>query len=520
MKKLLSLAAALLCTSFSFGQPVMKVIPEPQRFHYMTENGKYMFTISQGLIGIYDTETDKYKELQPIIAGVNGDRDISNNLGLGNSATNDGFMVGNYDNKPAIYDIENGTEWTMLGLKDADHGYATANAITPSRKYITGYTMTGAGMNDGLMTKPLLWTLKDDGTYGDGEDLPYPKKDFTGVPPLYILPNCISDDGTVISGQIVLFDNGCLPIVWRKAQDGTWTYEVYDKNLCAPGTVFPEIPKYTAVEPNIYDYMTEEGIAAYKQDSTAYEDSVLAAEAGLSDWPIYWPDPVNYMGDQRDEYDAAWNKYADEDAAWGDALQAYRDVFYKEVTLDFYPQNELWMSGNGKYYATTSYYEYVTGNSVLFTIGDTLAREKFEDGLYGVCVTNDGDLFVSDDNTAYVYPAGSKDKVSLPDWLRSKGETEAADWLEKNVSTGTAICSGDGRVISGYAPSASGFESWIIKLDGNTTGITDATANKGGNRVKVYDLQGRFIKEGEASDAKAGLKKGIYVIDNRKVVVK
>lgn len=520
MKKLLSLAAALLCTSFTFGQPIMKKIPEQIRFHYMTENGKYMFNIEQGFIGIYNTETDEYTAINPVVAGVTGDRDMGNDLGMGNSATNDGFMVGGFDNRPAIRHIENDTEWTFLSTKHEFKGYGVANAITNDRKYIIGYVMSGKGVG-AAMTIPLIWTLKGDGTYGDAEDLPYPEKDFTGAAPKYILPNCISEDGTVIAGQIQLLDNFCQPIVWRKAQDGAWTYEVYDKDLCKPGVEFPEISENTAVEPNIYDYMTQEGAAAYDQDLKEYEDSLWAANTGESTkWPEYWPDPKLYMGDQLEAYNTAWDKYVADDLAWREQLREYRKVFYAEVTPDFYPQNGVWLSTNGKHYATTSEYNYSVGNSVLFTVGgETLERQKFSDGLRGFCVTNDGDFFVSDMGTAYVYPAGSKDKVTLPDWLRLKGETEAAGWLESNVSTGTAICSGDGRVISGFTGGSSGAQSWIIKLDGNTTGIADATADDD-SRVKVYDLQGRFVKEGAASDVKTGLRRGIYIINNKKVVIK
>lgn len=519
MKKLLSLAAALLCTSFTFGQPVMKKIPVQIRFHYMTENGKYMFNVEQGFIGIYNTETDEYTAIEPIIAGVTGDRDMGNDLGMGNSATDDGLMAGGFDNRPAIRDIENGTEWTFLSTKHEFKGYGCANAITNDRKYIIGYVQSGKGVG-ATMTIPLIWTLKGDGTYGDAEDLPYPAKDFTGAAPKYILPNCISEDGTVIAGQILLLDNFCQPIVWRKAQDGTWTYEVYGKDLCKPDVEFPEITENTAVEPNIYDYMTQESAAAYDQDTKEYQDSTLAYNTGQSTkWPEYWPDPKLYMGDLLDDYNTAWDKFAADDLAWSEQLRAYRNVFFANVTPDFYTQNGVWLSTNGKHYAATSEYNYAQGNSVLFSVGETMERQKFEDKLRGVCVTDDGDLFVTDFSTAYVYPAGSKDMLTLPDWLRLKGETEAAEWLEKNVSTGTAICSGDGRVISGFTGGSSGAQSWIIKLDGNTTGIADATADDD-SRVKVYDLQGRFVKEGAASEVRTGLRRGIYIINNKKVVIR
>lgn len=96
----------------------------------------------------------------------------------------------------------------------------------------------------------------------------------------------------MIAAQLMRQDNECLPMVYRKAEDGTWTYEVYDKGLCEEGLEFPEFPTEEPVEPSYYDYMTPEQIDAYRQDSTEYEDSCWAYNIGEStEWPVYYPDP-------------------------------------------------------------------------------------------------------------------------------------------------------------------------------------------------------------------------------------
>ena len=127
----------------------------------------------------------------------------------------------------------------------------------------------------------------------------------------------------------------------------------------------------------------------------------------------------------------------------------------------------------------------------MFTVDETLKLHDYEDKLYGNCVTNDGDFFVSNLSTAYVYPANSTEKITLIDWLKSKGEDEAAEWLS-NIETGTAICSGDGRVISGFYGIPGKYDSWLIKLDDTPTGITDIEQS-GNSHVKAYDLQGRIV---------------------------
>lgn len=511
MKKLLLLAAVLLCGGSTFAQTMME-IPVEGSFHAMSDNGKYMVTtITSGEIGIYNTETGEYQKY--------ANSAMSYMLGIGNMVTNDGFVVGNVNEQAAILDIENKT-WTPLGLKEGDENrYTQASCISQSGEYIIGYVSTGGGFCS-TMYVPVMWTRGSDGTYGVYEELPYPEEDFSGAMPKYILPNCISDDGTVIAAQILMQDNYCLPLVYRKAQDGTWTYEMYDKDLCEPGTVFPDFPDYYPEAPDSYDYLTSEGRAAYAQDSIEYVDSVAAYRSGQSDtYPSYYPTHENYMtAENLAEYQSARAGYEADYTVYSEKLRAYRLFFAENVTPNFYSQNSVWLSPNGKYYATTKCDWAASGDAAMLTIGDELEKKEYDDNMFGYCVTNDGDLFVSDKTTAYVYPADGSGRVTLVDWLRSKGETEAADWLS-DKTTGIAICSGDGRVISGSYKATGCYKTWIIKLDGVSTGITDVDA-EGNAQVKVYDLQGRFIGEGPEGEVTKGLKRGIYIVGNRKVVVR
>ena len=514
MKRLLSLAAALTFAGLATAQTMVE-INDGLRYHAMSENGKYMLNVSQGYIGIYDTETGEYKECSDPMTAYD--------LGAGNMVTNDGILVGCMDGEPAVYDITNNT-WTRLGMEEEDKDmYAMANAITPSHSHIIGYVTTGNDFGK-LGIKPVIWTLKDDGTYGGYEELPYPEKDFTGTAPQYILPNCISADGNTIAAQLVMQDNDCLPMTYRRAQDGTWTYHVYDEGLCEPGLEFPEYPESQPVKPDAYAYMTEDETAAYRQDSIEYQDSIKAYRSGQSTViPTYYPRPQDYMADgARAEYDNAMALYNEEAIEYSENLMAFREFYSDNVKSNFYGQNAVWLSTNGKYYSTTGRKNHITGDAALITVDGTELHD-YEDGLYAQCVTNDGDLFVSDNVTAYVYPAGSTERVTLVEWLRMKGEGKAADWLS-GINTGVAICSGDGRVISGHygsATSLEGVNSWIIKLDGIPTGIDEITDDADpAAPVKVYDLQGRLIKECPRAEATDGLTKGVYIIGNKKVAVK
>lgn len=506
MKKILTLVIALASTCMTFGQ-MMKDIPVERRFHAMSENGKYLASVDQGYIGIYNSETDEYKTFEnPDEGGYD--------LGLGNSLTNDGYLCGAMYGAPAILNIETG-EWTRLPMAAGD-GFSNANAMTESHKYVIGYTQTNNEFGHTNII-PILWTQNEDGTY-TREELPYPEKDFTGVAPKYILPNCISDDGTVIAAQIVLWNsNECLPLVYRKTEDGTWTYELYDKGLCEEGLEWPEFPTHEPEVPNGYDYMTEEALAKYKNDSTAYEDSLWQYQIGEIDVrPTYWPDPKNYMGDMLDEYNEAWNTYVEEYGIFDEKLSTYRSFFYENVKSNFFTQNAVWLSPNGKYYATTYKKDYIVGDAALITIGDeNMELRDYHDGSNGYGVSNDGDFFTG----AGVYAAGSDTRTSVAEWLRAKGETAAADWLSERTE-GTVICSGDGRVLSGWTGIPGAYSSWIIRLDYIPTGITDVNTAENTGNVKVYDLQGCFIKEAPAANATDGLAKGIYIINNKKVIVK
>ena len=500
-----------MCTCIMSSQ-TLKEIPVKQAFDAMSNNGKYMINFqSSAIIGIYNTETDEYQEYS--------DPTISYSRGLGNMVTNDGYLVGAVNNKPSVLDIENKT-WTPLELKDKDKDTGTAHAITQSRKYIAGYINIPGTSFGQLMGKPVIWTLKDDGTYGTYEELPYPEKDFTGAVPKYILINCISDDGTIIAAQIMMQDNDCLPLIYRKTQDGTWSYEVYDKGLCEPGLEFPEFPGASPREPEITDYMTEKEMAAYEKALAAYEDSIAKYyNHEIEKMPGYKPEKEYYISEEsKKQYEKDYGDYLAESTAYSEKLRKYRLFVYENVTPNYYAQNSVWLSPNGKYYATTCRKNTITEDAAMITIDDNTELHDFKDGLLGYCVTDEGDLFVSDKTTAYVYPAGSTTHITLIDWLKSKGETEAAEWLS-NSNTGIAICSGDGRVISGYSKMPGGYTSWIIKLDETPTGIT-GIEQSGNSHIKAYDLQGRIAAEGEYNEVRNNLKRGIYIINGRKVVVK
>lgn len=69
-------------------------------------------------------------------------------------------------------------------------------------------------------------------------------------------------------------------------------------------------------------------------------------------------------------------------------------------------------------------------------------------------------------------------------------------------------------------PEVSGAKTLSLDFtDGETTGIEDATISFGNKGVKVYSLQGNQIATA-SSMSELHLSNGIYIINNKKVVIK
>lgn len=65
--------------------------------------------------------------------------------------------------------------------------------------------------------------------------------------------------------------------------------------------------------------------------------------------------------------------------------------------------------------------------------------------------------------------------------------------------------------------------AWVITLKGiksSSTGIQDITSAKAGSKGNIYDLSGRVIKKQATTADLASLSKGIYILNNKKYVVK
>ena len=98
-------------------------------------------------------------------------------------------------------------------------------------------------------------------------------------------------------------------------------------------------------------------------------------------------------------------------------------------------------------------------------------------------------------------------------------------YTETDLAEGSAFVRGLRRVrpFEAYMTIDSGgsaTRSISIFGDGNTTGIMDILTSESDDTIKVYSLSGALLKQGKRDEVIKNLPKGIYIISNKKVVVK
>lgn len=70
--------------------------------------------------------------------------------------------------------------------------------------------------------------------------------------------------------------------------------------------------------------------------------------------PEYKPEKSYYASDEENNlFKEAWDKYLEDNNAFSDQLKVFRTFYYEHVTPNFYAQNSVNLSANGKYYSTT-----------------------------------------------------------------------------------------------------------------------------------------------------------------------
>lgn len=312
-----------------------------QRF---SPDGKYAISAIEGTVLLLNLDTEEHEAFEG--DGIS----IGYNCGIGNCMANGGIFVGTTTGNDAAY--YNGSEWVQLKVPHPELVNG-AHGITPDGSVICGGIGTAAVSvdTDAIMSVPCIWTRGEDGTYGDPVVLPHPTKDFTGRVPQYVTARYISDDGTVVAGQVRDFSGFIQePVVYTKGTDGEWSYTMIHPELFNPGSyVFPEFPGDGPITPTLESFMTEEEIAAYNK---AVEDWTAS---GTWDYDKY-PNLNDFASEESQaKYAGAMEEFEIEFKEWEAKNTAFMEVFQKCLeTAPEFTFNNVFLSADGKRYLTST----------------------------------------------------------------------------------------------------------------------------------------------------------------------
>lgn len=166
--------------------------------------------------------------------------------GQGRDVTDDGMVVGNFDNG------ENGTYnvagyykdgvWNALPLSDQLIGTSTANRVSPDGKYIGGTQFCyDAGSEIGGRYYPCLWT-RDDAT---GEYLLDMYNDIDLPDHQGFLTNAMSDDGRIFAGRLYCGSSSMVPALIVDGQPKFFnTFETRIEPFEYKGEIIGEFEEY------------------------------------------------------------------------------------------------------------------------------------------------------------------------------------------------------------------------------------------------------------------------------------
>lgn len=445
-KTLLSLACAALFCGTASAQLYEKY--EGALLSNMSPDGKYVVEDNNGVITLMDRE-DGENWIFTDETGM-----VYYGFGLGTPLNNKGMLVGN-NGAEAVYWLD-GEMHVLPQPTGTDAGMNGANAISADGKYIVGdlaYDNVEFGGED-CMTYPVLWTLQDDGTYVC-EKLPAPTKDFTGRNPQYVMANDISDDGSVIIGQVRDYTGRfCYPVVYKKNSKDEWEYTECTSLIIRSQEAINNLPEYpTEVSyPDVITYMTDSDKAAYNAAVTEYSDKYDQYTSGLIPWdsvPTY-PTYAMFLTDNKAKWQADSIAYEEAADSYMDNWEAYQTALDAAVTGKSYSFNGLHLSRNGKYLAVSiveedpdSDPEFGGGSFYHPTVIDLTTDDlkhyiSDENDSYATSITDDGTLVVASPVMEYtrqsgILKLGEKKSTSFADYLADR-DPDALAFLKKNFT--------------------------------------------------------------------------------------
>ena len=424
------------------------------KYHVMSDDGVYVAEANSGELSVRNRLTNA----QYFVHHVNETDPISI-TGKGHCISAKGTLVGT-DGVNACYWVRGGLKIDLPKPSYAGTTMASGSSITDDDKYIAGTLATTVAFGaDGLMSFPVLWTKQANGTYAY-EEVPFPRKDFTGRDPQFVRINEISADGSVMVGVVMDYTGfRNYPIIWKKATDGTWTYKtiganiLWDTNKVKDILPMPVDPSSSCPQDSLY--LSQNDKDTYNAAADAYRDAYDQYQAGLIPFDSVPPYPYifQYITDRRDEW------VADSAAYMAKVDQFYKDFAAYDQSLKavLLPNNFLFndvqLSRNGRYFAASLSISQANDNAIIGKVSEGTTPIIFDleesDSLpdrvfsqltdhYTSSVTNDGTLIVASPlqdtvRNSYVIRPGETEATPFLDYITARS-AEAGAFIKKNYT--------------------------------------------------------------------------------------
>lgn len=560
MKKIRIAIALAALTAVGSASALEPTIYYNQAFSSVSANGQWVVgAIDAGAISILNLSTGKSWKYYS-----NGGA-INYFVGMGKVVSNNGVVIGATKSDNACY-WENG-QWKDLSVPRPDYVNNTGS-ITPDGSVICG----GVGLSPmsidatEVMLGPAVWYRQPDGSYGDAVRLPYPKEDFSGRLPQYVTAVAISDDGKVVSGQIVDYTGFVVqPIVYICDDNGNWQYKLFGESLINPGEIqFPEWPgdfPEDILMPTPEWYMTQEQIDAFMEAFEEWDNTGTP--------PLY----QDFMTpEQIAEYNRDMEEYLSIAGPWNEKYEAFMEVYYNIIRggSSFLYNNER-LSPDGKYYLTTVQmkfpgssratamplvFDIATGDYQYYDVGINLVISDMTEDYTILAYTPAPGADIGT-RTAYLFPQMRNELTDLYDFM-GEIDPSLSSWMLDNmlrevavgvtpnevIITDEQLCSGvpvatpdlglivtsnstlswmdffEGETISFIMPTGMGTSGITVIPEAKTAevamlagGVLHVSGNVG--FVEIYDLSGRkvfSIQKPAEGTVNTGVEKGIYII--------
>lgn len=461
MKKLLPLlvAGAVILPAAASAQE--SEILEAVYVTSISDNGRWILgqADGEGYLYVKDLKNDI-----DYLAGGNLKEDGQGyTAGLGKTISNDGTAIALVNGIPYYWTPTGGSNgtWKILPGNAVD-GSAVVGSITPDGSMIVGACgSTGTSTDDVIMAKACYWLRNSDGTYGNPVYLPLPKGDAFGLVPQHVKCIAVSEDGNMISATMTS-NSGFYetPIIYTRDDSGSWTMNDFSSAFLNPeGREVVRMPKnLDSYLPSPWVYLNDEEADAYMAAFQKWitEEPQASLDPGSDEYlKLQYLFMAEFMSDSNKE------KYLKEYYAFMEDYdnlvaqnQAYYDFinYINTVGLNIV-ENNTCVSPDGKY-------AFFTGSRTI--VEDSTQGEA---GIYNVTfpirldpATGEVKEYHGTDNhvltsvaadysilcrnvgldaywpgAGWIYPRGSENGMSIPDYIMANGSEDAYEWMEENM---------------------------------------------------------------------------------------